>query len=205
MKCIWKSLDNQRQTEDNLGMGIFKKTPEEKEALIQVIADTQKINEAKLSQVQDKTEAKAREKAALSGFNVTDAVYVFKCLPNDDEKGTLNMPFGAVFPDRVVKFQKRWTGNVNEEIPMKNVSSVEVSKGLLPTVTVYASGNNISFKVGVEASKVASTIRELIGKNSSVQTTLDPVSQVEKLSLLLEKGLLTREEFDAKKKEILGL
>ena len=186
-------------------MGIFKKTPEEKAALIQVVAETQKINEAKLSQVQDKTEAKAREKAALSGFNVTDAVYVFKCLPNDDEKGTLNMPFGAVFPDRVVKFQKRWTGNVNEEIPMKNVSSVEVSKGLLPTVTVYASGNNISFKVGVEASKVASTIRELIGKNSSVQTTLDPVSQVEKLSLLLEKGLLTREEFDAKKKEILGL
>ena len=186
-------------------MGIFKKTPEEKAALIQVVAETQKKNEAKLSQVQDKTEAKAREKAALSGFNVTDAVYVFKCLPNDDEKGTLNMPFGAVFPDRVVKFQKRWTGNVNEEIPMKNVSSVEVSKGLLPTVTVYASGNNISFKVGVEASKVASTIRELIGKGSSGQAALDPVSQVEKLSLLLEKGLLTREEFDVKKREILGL
>ena len=205
VKCIWKSLDNQRQTEDNLGMGMFKKTPEEKEALIQVIADTQKINEAKLSQVQDKTEAKAREKAALSGFSVTDAVYVFKCLPNDDEKGTLNMPFGAIFPDRVAKFQKRWTGNVNEEIPIKNVSSVEVSKGLLPTVTVYASGNNMTFKVGVEASKIASTIRELISQGTSNQTSIDPVAQVEKLAQLLEKDLITREEFDKKKREILGL
>ena len=177
-------------------MGIFKKTPEEKAQLIEAAGERQKIREENLAKSQGKEEIKAREKAAI---------YVFKCLPNDDEKGTLNMPFGAVFADRVVKFQKRWTGNVNEEIPMKNISSVEVSKGILPTVTVYASGNNISFKVGVEASKVASTIRELIGKGSSVQTALDPVSQVEKLSLLLEKGLLTREEFDAKKKEILGL
>jgi hypothetical protein len=186
-------------------MGIFKKTPEEKAQLIEAAGERQKIREENLAKSQGKEEIKAREKAALSGFDVADAIYVFKCLPNDDEKGTLNMPFGAVFADRVVKFQKRWTGNVNEEIPMKNISSVEVSKGILPTVTVYASGNNISFKVGVEASKVASTIRELIGKGSSLQTALDPVSQVEKLSLLLEKGLLTREEFDAKKKEILGL
>jgi len=188
-----------------MGTGIFKKTPQEKAELIKVVAETQKKNEAKLSQVQDKTEGKAREKAALSGFNVTDAVYVFKCLPNDDEKGTLNMPFGAIFPDRVVKFQKRWTGNVNEEIPMKNVSSVEVSKGLLPTVTVYASGNNMTFKVGVEASKIASTIRELISQGTSNQTSIDPIAQVEKLAQLLEKDLITREEFDKKKREILGL
>ena len=186
-------------------MGIFKKTPEEKAQQIQAAGERQKIQQENLSKTQGKEEVKAREKAALSGFDVSEAVYVFKCLPNDDEKGTLNMPFGAVFIDRVVKFQKRWTGNVVEEIPMKNISSVEVSKGLLPTVTVYASGNNISFKVGVEASKVASTVRELIGTGATGQAALDPVSQVEKLSLLLEKGLLTREEFDTKKKEILGL
>ena len=186
-------------------MGIFKKTPEEKAAIIQAVAEAQKKNASKLSQVQDKTEGKAREKAALSGFDVTAAIYVFKCLPNDDEKGTVNMPFGAIFPDRVAKFQKRWTGNVNEEIPIKNVSSVEVSKGLLPTVTVYASGNNMTFKVGVEASKIATTIRELISQGSSGQAVIDPVVQVEKLAQLLEKDLITREEFDKKKREILGL
>jgi hypothetical protein len=186
-------------------MGIFKKTPEEKAVLIQAVAEAQKKNEAKLSGVQDKSEGKAREKAALSGFDVTGAVYVFKCLPNDDEKGTINMPFGAIFADRVVKFQKRWTGTVNEEIPIKNVSSVEVSKGLLPKVTVYASGNNMTFKVGVEATKIASTIRDLISTGTGNQTIIDPVAQVEKLAGLLDRGLLTKSEFEIKKKEILGL
>jgi hypothetical protein len=115
------------------------------------------------------------------------------------------MPFGAIFPDRVVKFQKRWTGTVNEEIPIKNVSSVEVSRGLLPTVTVYASGNNMTFKVGVEATKIASTIRDLISTGTGNQTIIDPIAQVEKLAGLLDRGLLTKSEFEIKKKEILGL
>ena len=186
-------------------MGIFKKTPEEKAELIKVKGEIAKKHEENLSKVQDKSEGKAREKAALKGFHVSDAIYVFKCLPNDDEKGTVNMPFGAIFPDRVVKFQKRWTGTVNEEIPIKNVSSVEVSKGLLPTVTVYASGNNMTFKVGVEATKIASTIRDLISTGTGNQTIIDPVAQVEKLAGLLDRGLLTKSEFEIKKKEILGL
>ena len=186
-------------------MGIFKKTPEEKAELIKVKGELAKKNTDNLSKAQDKSEDKAREKAALKGFNVSDAIYVFKCLPNDDEKGTVNMPFGAIFPDRVVKFQKRWTGTVNEEIPIKNVSSVEVSKGLLPTVTVYASGNNMTFKVGVEATKIASTIRDLISTGTGNQTIIDPVAQVEKLAGLLDRGLLTKSEFEIKKKEILGL
>ncbi|CAB4694630.1 unannotated protein [freshwater metagenome] len=186
-------------------MGIFKKTPEEKAEVLQAVGEKQRKKEERLSEVQDKSEGKAREKATLSGFNVTEAIYVFKCLPNDDEKGTLNMPFGAIFNDRVAKFQKRWTGNVNEEIPVKNITSVEISKGILPTVTVYASGNTMTFKVGVEATKIASTVRELISKGTANQTIIDPVAQVEKLAQLLEKDLITRDEFDKKKREILGL
>ena len=82
---------------------------------------------------------------------------------------------------------------------------MEVSKGLLPTVTVYASANSITFKVGVEAAKIASTIREIAATGSGSNASIDPVAQVEKLANLLEKGLLTREEFDSKKREILGL
>ena len=37
------------------------------------------------------------------------------------------------------------------------------------------------------------------------QTIIDPVAQVEKLAQLLEKDLITRDEFDKKKREILGL
>ena len=186
-------------------MGIFKKTDEEKAKILQDVSEINQKKQERLKEVQDKSEKKAREKSVLSGFNVDDAIYVFTCLPNDGEKGTINMPIGAVFPERIVKFQKRWTGNVVEETPLKSISSVEVSKGLLPTVTVYASGNNITFKVGVEAQKIAATIRELISKTSSGPSALDPVSQVEKLAQLLEKGLLTNEEFEKKKKELLGL
>lgn len=185
-------------------MGLFKKSDEEKVEKQQKINDLILKRKEKLSETQDKSERKAREKAAKSGFDVDDAMYVFSCLPNDDEKGTINMPFGAVFTDRVVKFQKRWTGNVIEEISLKSVTSVEVSKGLLPTVTVYASGNTITFKVGVEAQKIASTVRELLPKAAGV-AAIDPVAQVEKLAHLLEKGLLTKDEFEKKKKELLGL
>ena len=186
-------------------MGIFKKTDEEKAEKQQKVDELYEKQQAQLAKTQDKEENKAREKAKKAGFNVDDASYVFSCLPNDDEKGTLNFPIGAVFVDRVVKFQKRWTGNVTEEISLKSVTSVEVSKGILPTVTVYASGNTITFKVGVEAQKIASTVREMIPKATVGVAAIDPVAQVEKLAQLLEKGLLTKEEFEKKKKELLGL
>jgi uncharacterized FlaG/YvyC family protein len=183
-------------------MGLFKKSDEEKAEKQQKIDE---LNQKRQADSQDKSERKAREKAAKSGFDVNDAMYVFTCLPNDDEKGTLQFPFGAVFTDRVVKFQKRWTGNVIEEISMKSVTSVEITKGLLPTVIIYASGNNITFKVGVEAEKIASTIRGLLPKAAGGAAVNDPVTQVEKLAQLLEKGLLTKEEFEKKKRELLGL
>ena len=186
-------------------MGIFKKTDEEKAERQKKLDNIYQENQQRLGKSQDKEEKKARERARKSGFNVDDATYVFSCLPNDDEKGTLNFPIGAVFIDRVVKFQKRWTGNVIEEIPLKSVSSVEVSKGILPIVTVYASGNTITFKVGVEAQKIASTVRELLPKATGGAGGIDPVAQVEKLAQLLEKGLLTKDEFEKKKKELLGL
>jgi hypothetical protein len=63
----------------------------------------------------------------------------------------------------------------------------------------------MTFKVGVEAAKIAATLRELISKGTGNQTIIDPVAQVEKLAQLLEKDLITRDEFDKKKREILGL
>ena len=186
-------------------MGLFKKTDEEKAEKQEKINELNQKRQEKLAKAQDKSEIKARERAAKSGFDVNEATYVFSCLPNDDEKGTMNMPFGAVFTDRVVKFQKRWTGNVIEEISLKSITSVEISKGFLPTVTIYASGNTITFKVGVEAEKIASTVRELLPKTAGGASVIDPVAQVEKLAQLLEKGLLTEEEFEKKKKELLGL
>jgi len=44
-----------------------------------------------------------------------------------------------------------------------------------------------------------------ISNNSVTMNAIDPVEQLTKLAVLLEKGLVTQEEFDKKKKELLGL
>ena len=43
------------------------------------------------------------------------------------------------------------------------------------------------------------------GTNSAVQKTEDVAAQIEKLGTLVEKGLLSKEEFDAQKAKLLGL
>ena len=78
-------------------MGIFKKTETEKAERQQKVDEINQKKQEKLAEVQDKSEKKAREKAALSGFNVTEAIYVFSCLPNDDEKGLLICPLEQYF------------------------------------------------------------------------------------------------------------
>ena len=60
------------------------------------------------------------------------------------------------------------------------------------------------------ASEIIETINNQVNKsgssnNSITVSAIDPVEQLTKLAALLEKGLLTQEEFDKKKKELLGL
>lgn len=65
----------------------------------------------------------------------------------------------------------------------------EEQKQILKEAGVFVESNNTS---------TSST-------NSSVQKTEDVASQIEKLGALVEKGLLSKEEFDAQKAKLLGL
>ena len=65
----------------------------------------------------------------------------------------------------------------------------EEQKQILKEAGVFVESNNTS---------TSST-------NSSVQKTEDVASQLEKLGALVEKGLLSKEEFDAQKAKLLGL
>jgi hypothetical protein len=49
------------------------------------------------------------------------------------------------------------------------------------------------------------TIRPAIENNSSSNAQVDTASEIEKLYNLLQKGILTQEEFDTKKKSLLGI
>jgi hypothetical protein len=178
-------------------VGIFdKKSDEEKLAM-------------KLDRIKD-SEARARGKAAKKGFNVEGALFVMEAMypKDDDAKMNLNMPLVAIFEDKVVQSRKSLLTSSLDEIPMKNISSVEISTGLMPFVNVYTSGKTLTFRTDVlQGPKVVEVLRECLSNRSDSKSTssISEVEQIEKLASLMEKGLITREEFDKKKQQILGL
>jgi len=178
-------------------MGIFDKKSDEEKLARKLDA----INSA---------EVKARGKAAKKGFNVDGAIYVMEAMypKDDDAKMNLNMPLVAIFEDKVVQTRKSILNSSLEEIPMKNISSVDISMGLIPTINVYTSGNTLTFRADVlQGPKFVEVLQECLANRSdskSVSQTSD-VDQIEKLASLMEKGLITREEFDKKKQQILGI
>jgi hypothetical protein len=178
-------------------MGIFdKKTGEEK------LAD--KLEKLKAA------ETKARGKAAKKGFNVEGAIFVMEAMyPKDDESAmNFNMPLVAIFEDKVVQSRKSILNSSLEEIPMKNISSVEITSGLLPNVNVYTSGNTLTFRTDVlQGPRFVEVLRDCLAKRSDGKPSggVSDVEQLEKLVSLFEKGHLTKEEFDKKKQQILGL
>jgi len=178
-------------------MGIFdKKSDEEKLA--------KKLEGIKAAEV------KARGKAAKKGFDVESAIYVMEAMypKDDDAKMNLNMPLVAIFKDKVVQTRKSILNSSLEEIPMKNISSVEISMGLIPTVNVYTSGNTLTFRTDVlQGPKFVEVLRECLANRSEGQSlsSSSDVDQIEKLAGLMERGLITREEFDKKKQQILGI
>jgi hypothetical protein len=154
-------------------------------------------------------ESKARAKAAKKGFDVTGAIYVMEAMyPSDDSNMNMNMPLVAIFEDKVVQSRKAILNSSLEEIPMKNISSVEISSGLIPTVNVYTSGNTLTFRTDVlQGPRFVEVLRDCLSKRSDGRPSggISDVEQLEKLVSLLEKGILTQEEFDKKKKQILDL
>ena len=76
-------------------------------------------------------------------------------------------------------------------------------------IDITTSGNVIEFKSSPwVAPKLKETILELVNKASSaagnVAQTIDPTEQLTKLAELHKAGVLTDEEFNVKKTELLG-
>jgi hypothetical protein len=177
-------------------MGLFDQPSEaeKKQNLANAIADT---------------EQKVRDKAVRKGFDVTKAVYVLEALfPKEDEPNKISRPFVAIYNDKVVQMRKSLFNSSNEEILMERISSVEITGGMIPSVNVYTSGNVLTFRTDVlQGPKFVEVLKGLLGKRAGSKTVQgsSDVEQLEKLAALLEKGHLTKSEFEKKKKQILGL
>lgn len=76
------------------------------------------------------------------------------------------------------------------------------------TVTIYATGNQKleAHMVKLEdAKKAEAFINEKLASNSKGQNGSSDMNNLEKLAELKDKGVITQEEFDQKKKQLLGL
>lgn len=124
-------------------------------------------------------------------------------------KDTLRNGVLIATPDRIFFYGKRTFGYDSESFPFSNISSVETGKGLMgKTVTFFASGNKINMKYINEGNYdlFIQIAQSKIGKKtSSTESSVDPIEQLKKLAELKDAGIITEEEFSAKKKQVLGI
>lgn len=115
---------------------------------------------------------------------------------------------------RLAFYAKKMFGYDLEVFPYRNVSSIEMSKGLMGhSITFFASGNKSTLKWINQGnvSKFVALVKEHMSKQDvtsgsrvASQNGGDVISQVERLAKLKEQGILTDEEFTAAKKELFG-
>ena len=132
----------------------------------------------------------------------------------------------TLYPDRIERYKAASKTSLTgmlaggpqdvEVIPTKSVSSVQVKRGAwYHDVTIFASGNTIILSLdATEAEKVRGLVMEQVLHGSSHPAPApaapappsgdDILEQVRKLGELRDMGILTQEEFDAKKAELLS-
>jgi hypothetical protein len=161
----------------------------------------------------DKLIAQAREHLD-EGEDVVSAVqgtYETKIAGNDSvRKGAF-----IATDRRLVFYAKKLTGYDLESYPYDHISSIEMGKSMMGhQVTFFASGNKVHMKWIDGKQDVAgfiSTVRARMkggargGADTGATPEPDLSDQIRRLAQLRDEGLVTEEEFQAKKAQLLGL
>jgi hypothetical protein len=125
--------------------------------------------------------------------------------------GSILIPDKLIITNESVIWKKRDWNLITVDtkvIDIQNITSVELDKHLIGT-TVYIrcfGGDTLELKrfTASDANEIKETIMELKNKARRMQNPGNPViSELEKLTGMLEKGLINREEYDKLKKDLL--
>lgn len=115
---------------------------------------------------------------------------------------------------KVFFYAKRLTGYESETFPYSKISSFESGKKLLGHyITFFTSGNKVSMKyiqdgnIGYFINFVKSKIEDQSKTETAIQSSKSSsvADEIKKLAELMESGILTAEEFDSKKRQLLNL
>ena len=112
---------------------------------------------------------------------------------------------------RIIFIEKGLIGSKVRDIPYDKMSSLEYGTGMLfGSIKFYASGNRVEIDK-IQTARVqpfAEGLRARITgaqEHRSAQAPMSAVEQIKQLAELRDQGILSDDEFDAKKKELLGL
>lgn len=111
--------------------------------------------------------------------------------------------------NRIVFYGKKMMGYDLEVFPYSNISSIEMNKGMMGhTISFFASGNKVKMKwinIG-DIPGFVNHVKQHIGKKSeSTAVSVSGADELKKFAELRDAGVISAEEFDAKKKQILGV
>jgi Bacterial PH domain/Short C-terminal domain/Protein of unknown function (DUF2510) len=97
-----------------------------------------------------------------------------------------------------------------EDFPISNISSISYKSGMLmASIEVYASSNKaiITNVNKLDAKEIADAIRARLGRPAaatSVQAVASDADELAKWAALRDSGVITAEDFEAKKRQLLG-
>ncbi|MCM3662499.1 SHOCT domain-containing protein [Georgenia satyanarayanai] len=191
-------------------MGMLRKDPEKRAEGQAAAAATRANKDAKVRAAALKSEEAARKKAQKKGIDVSGSVAVGYVFDDSADK------FLVVFPDRVELINRGKMGSLlragagAETVPTSRISSVESrNKGIWNVLEIHTSGNVVEFKADhVSGPYLREVILEQVGGGTVVPagaapSTPDAADQLKKLAALHADGILTKEEFNTKKAELL--
>jgi hypothetical protein len=143
------------------------------------------------------------KKQLEAGENIVAAVY---------GRYETDFPRNAVFlatDRRLIFYAEKMLGYSIEVFPYSNISSLEMSKGLIGhTITFFASGNHAKLKwiTQGDVPHFVNYVKSRMDKKTTEQPqeTVDIAEQIRKLAELRDKGIVTEEEFQSKKTEMLS-
>jgi len=176
------------------------------EAKAQINLKEEKVNNLQFGKVDESGIKKTLKELHDSLYNSEKLIGVIQAFDDENRNGGFYLT-----NDRIICiFKALGFGTKTTDFPYSKISSIDYKSSFLKSkITIHVSGNTSEYTVHDKelANKIVKFVREkLVEKddNSNESSDKDDVfGQIEKLSLLKEKGILTEEEFNIKKAELL--